>query len=59
MALRRVRGDGLGSTALWLLGRPHNPPADVKALFAEDGTFNVGTDGQLTIGAKPCSCGEA
>lgn len=27
-------------------------PADIKALFAEDGTFNVGTDGQLTV-AKP------
>jgi hypothetical protein len=26
------------------------PLADVKALFAEDGTFNVGTDGQLSIG---------
>jgi hypothetical protein len=33
-------------------------PADVKALFAEDGTFNVGTDGRLSIGAPPCSCHE-
>jgi len=24
-------------------------PADIKALFAEDGTFNVGTDGRLTV----------
>lgn len=24
-------------------------PADVKALFAEDGSFNVETDGRLTI----------
>lgn len=27
-------------------------PADIKALFAGDGTFNVGTDGSLTV-AKP------
>lgn len=27
-------------------------PADVKALFAADGTFNVGTDGQLSIGRR-------
>lgn len=27
-------------------------PADVKALFAGDGTFNVGTDGHLTV-AEP------
>jgi hypothetical protein len=27
-------------------------PADIRALFAEDGTFSVGTDGRLTI-AKP------
>lgn len=27
-------------------------PADIKALFAEDGTFNVGPDGQLTV-AEP------
>jgi len=27
-------------------------PADIKALFAEDGTFNISTDGQLTV-AEP------
>lgn len=31
-------------------------PADVKALFAADGTFNVETDGSLSIGAPLCSC---
>jgi len=30
--------------------------ADVKALFAADGTFNVGTDGALSIGGSPCGC---
>lgn len=32
------------------------PHADVKALFAADGTFNVGTDGMLSIGGPPCAC---
>ena len=30
--------------------------ADVKALFAEDGTFNVAPDGTLSIGGSPCTC---
>ncbi len=30
--------------------------ADVKALFAEDGTFNVAPDGTLSIGGPPCAC---
>lgn len=32
-------------------------PADIKALFAGDGTFNVGTDGRLTV-AEPLEAAE-
>jgi hypothetical protein len=31
-------------------------PADIKALFAEDGMFNVGADGRLTV-AEPLEGG--